>query len=486
MTNPVVSPPTRIFTTWGTVLYVDPASRELRHGPIDGSPENAFFLADPRPEGSRPRGRLALGFGESAQPIACQPERSLALGASDEKGQAATATMLTVVDLERGLVGLEANGTFLSAEPDGRITLSKSWCSLWEFFLLSEDLAGAPVDAAGAKDHVYAGFEINKKWLQSYIVDPRLRVRVKKNSKAKKLLIYGYPRWSHGRVYYDLCRHLWDRGYIIDILNWQVSHKAYFGEFASFYDVFMTALDGVGGLVNNYGVAYERIIGLSHHELDIRMLIEQKGLEAFDKLANYGVVSEFLYSRSLMLGVPRIPKVASLGVNFAEFYMEIPARLETVGYASSMSTKTYGIEWKRGELAEAAAREAGLAFQVAGSTASQRSFHDMPDFYRTVDAVVTSSISEANALPVMEAAAAGRLVIGTPVGNFPRNAYEGTGIIAPIEAEKFKEFTAATLRYYKDNPSEFVRKCQDIQKAATKLDWQHMIGDWVELIETSR
>jgi hypothetical protein len=64
--------------------------------------------------------------------------------------------MLTVVDLERGLVGLEANGTFLSAEPDGRITLSKSWCSLWEFFLLSEDLAGAPVDAAGAKDHVYA------------------------------------------------------------------------------------------------------------------------------------------------------------------------------------------------------------------------------------------------------------------------------------------------------------------------------------------
>ena len=310
MTNPVVSPPTRIFTTWGTVLYVDPASRELRHGPIDGSPENAFFLADPRPEGSRPRGCLALGFGESAQAIACQPERSLALGESDEKGQAATATMLTVVDLERGLVGLEANGTFLSAEPDGRITLSKSWCSLWEFFLLSEDLAGAPGDAAGAKDHVYAGFEINKKWLHSYIVDPRLRVRVKKNSKAKKLLIYGYPRWSHGRVYYDLCRHLWDRGYIVDILNWQVSHAAYFGEFASFYDVFITALDGVGGLVNNYGVAYERIIGLSHHELDIRMLIEQKGLEAFDKLANYGVVSEFLYSRSLMLGVPRIPKVA--------------------------------------------------------------------------------------------------------------------------------------------------------------------------------
>jgi glycosyltransferase involved in cell wall biosynthesis len=394
--------------------------------------------------------------------------------------------MLTVVELERGLLGMEANGTFLCAEPDGRVTLSKSWCSLWEFFLLSEDLPGAPGDAGAAKDHTYAGFHVNKKWLQSCIVDPRLRARVKKNSKAKKLLIYGYPRWSHGRVYYDLCRHLWDKGYIVDILNWQVSHAAYFSEFTSFYDLFITALDGVGGLVNSYGMAYERIIGLSHHEFDIRMLIEQKGLEAFQRLANYGVVSEFLYSRSIMLGVPRLPKVAPLGINFAEFHMELPSRLETVGYASSMSAKTYGIEWKRGELAEAAAREAGLAFQVAGSTASQISFHDMPDFYRTVDAVVTSSVSEANALPVMEAAAAGRLVIGTPVRNFPRNAYEGAGIIAPIESDKFKEFTAETLRYYKDNPSEFVRKCQDIQKAATKFDWQHMIGDWIELIETSR
>src|SRR4029077_16795746 len=109
----------------------------------------------------------------------------------------------------------------------------------------------------------------------------------------------------------------------------------------------------------------------------------------------------------------------------AEFHMEIPSRLETVGYASSMSTKTYGIEWKRGDLAQAAAREAGLAFQGAGSIGSQRSFHNMPGFYRTVDTVRDGHISEANAFPVMEAAAAGRLVIGTPVGNFPRNAYEG-------------------------------------------------------------
>jgi hypothetical protein len=31
--------PARIFTTWGTVLYVDSASGQLRHGPIETSPE---------------------------------------------------------------------------------------------------------------------------------------------------------------------------------------------------------------------------------------------------------------------------------------------------------------------------------------------------------------------------------------------------------------------------------------------------------------
>ena len=114
------------------------------------------------------------------------------------------------------------------------------------------------------------------------------------------------------------------------------------------------------------------------------------------------------------------------------------------------------------------------------------SFHDMPEFYRSVDAVVTSSISEAAQLPVMEAAAAGRLVIGTPVGHFPQRAYDGCGIIAPIEAEKFTAFTAATLRYYKDNPSAYVEKCRSIQEAARKFDWHYAIGDWIALIEAAR
>jgi glycosyltransferase involved in cell wall biosynthesis len=283
-----------------------------------------------------------------------------------------------------------------------------------------------------------------------------------------------------------LCKQLHRHGYIVDILDWQINHADYINEIIPNYDLFLTALDGISTLVDIYRIPYDRIIAISHHELDIRMLIEQKGIEVFENFASYGVVSEFVYCASVMRGVARVPSVASLGINYSEFQANIAERLTTVGYASSMSAKTYGIEWKRGELAEAATRKAGLDFKIAGWTGNQISFHDMPDFYKSVEAVVTSSVSEAAQLPVMEAAASGRLVIGTPVGHFPLKAYQGGGILAPIESEKFEKFTAQTLRFYKDNPAAYVEKCSSIKAVARKFDWEYSIGEWIELIERAQ
>jgi hypothetical protein len=443
-------------------------------------------MADPNSAGSLRRGWLMHDVGDSREPIACLADRCKSAASLGENEPALCPTLLELIPLERGLIALRAEGQFLSADPSGRLSLPTKVCSTWECFLASEAWC-TDIPAVGVMQRTEAArTAFDQKRIRSYVVHPLIRKRASANTRATKVLIYGYPQWSHGRVYYDLCKHLYERGYIVDILNWQENHAAYIGELVSFYDLFLTALDGVRTLADVYGVPYDRIIAVSHHELDIRMLVEQKGMGVFEEFAEYCVVSEFLYCASLMRGVPRIPKVASIGVNFCEFYAEISERLETVGYASSMSVKTFGVEWKRGELAEAAAREAGLAFKVAGSTGNQTSFFDMHSFYRSVDAVLTSSISEAAQLPVMEAAAAGRLVICTPVGHFPRKAYEGGGIMAPVEADKFQSFTADTLRYYKQNPAAYKDKCYAIQEAARKFDWQYTIGEWVELIEGAR
>ena len=459
MTDPSPPPHARLVTVFGSVLYVNTASGELRHGPIDGSPANAVFAADPNSSGPPHQGWLMHHADGVSEPIRCRADRCLPVSLSRSQDWSAAPTRLELIPLERGLIALRADGLFLSARPDGPIELCAPVCSTWEFFVASQDwCSAAPADdaRAGAADAP----QFDRKAIAEFIVHPAIRARANTKPRAKKILIYGYTRWSHGRVYYDLCKHLHRRGYILDILDWQAAHNDYIAELITYYDFFMTALDGVHDLVVGYAVPYERIIAISHHEFDIRMLIEQEGIEVFDKFANYGVVSDFLYCASMTRGVRRAPMVASLGITYADFHAAISDRLTTVGYASSMAVETYGVEWKRGALAEAAVSDAGLAFKVAGSTDNQISFHDMPEFYRSVDAVVISSISEVRALPVMEAAAAGRLVIGTPVGHFPLRAYQGGGIIAPAAADKFRAFTAATLRYYKDNPTAYVEKCR--------------------------
>ncbi|MCA0048621.1 hypothetical protein LB577_16985 [Mesorhizobium sp. B283B1A] len=477
--------PAQLFTAFGTVLFVDTASGQLRHGPTESSPANLLFEPDENmPRHFRP-GRLVHAASGSSEPIDCYLDICLSASQSQHENRPSGSTTLELIPLERGLLTLKSGGLFLSAIPDGQMMLRAPVCSTWELFIASENWC-TEVSSGLKGAWRTAENEYDKSRIQNHIVHPVLRAKSNRRPNCAKLLIYGYTKWSHGRVYYDVACQLNDRGFVVDIIDWQQDNGTYFDSVRDYYDLYLTALDGVSTLVDRYRIPFDKIIAISHHEFDIRMLIEQKGPGVFDSFAGYGVVGESVYSASIMLGIPRAPQVASLGIDYETFFSALPERLATVGYATSMSVRTFGVEWKRGDLAEAAAREAGLAFKVAGSTANQISFHDMPNFYRSVDAVVSSSVNESGPLSVMEGAAAGRLVIGTPVGHFPIKAYQGGGILAPIEAEKFRAFTSATLRYYKENPTAYVDKCRAIQQAARSFDWQYAIGDWIELIEGAR
>lgn len=46
MSDLSMAPRARLFTAFGTALYIDVASGELRHGPIETSPANAVFVVD--------------------------------------------------------------------------------------------------------------------------------------------------------------------------------------------------------------------------------------------------------------------------------------------------------------------------------------------------------------------------------------------------------------------------------------------------------
>jgi glycosyltransferase involved in cell wall biosynthesis len=464
MTSSGNSQPARVYTTWGTVLYFTEVG-ELRHGDSSTVPANTTLVKEGENGCVKIRG---LDADSSAIDFRSEGSIGPLSGTPDFEAY--------IVPLERGLFGLRYGEEYLSAEPDGKIT-TKFRCNIWEFFLGSEMWCG---NISNSEIPHQNNIDVHS--LRRYIVDARSRIKTELSSGSPRILIYGYPYWSHGRVYYDVMTRFWRAGIIIDIVNWQVDHSDYFSDLAGYYDFILTAPDGVRTLLDAYRLPPSKLIVVSHHEYDIRMLVEQKGREIFDEFAAYGVVSYYVYCASMLQGVQRKPRVVSLGIDFDEFFEPISAGLHAVGYASSMSVVTFGVEWKRGHLAETATKEARLEFKVAGSTGNQVSFHDMPQFYKGVDSVLTSSISEAAQLPCMEAAAAGRLVIGTPVGHFPLRAYQGGGIITPIEEDRFVSFVKDTLIYYRDNTVAYQDKCKAIQEAARQFDWSNSFHEWVDLI----
>jgi glycosyltransferase involved in cell wall biosynthesis len=110
----------------------------------------------------------------------------------------------------------------------------------------------------------------------------------------------------------------------------------------------------------------------------------------------------------------------------------------------------------------------------------------MPDFYRSVDAVIMSSLQEGGAMPPYEAAAAGRLVIGTPVGDFPRLCLEGLGILGPLDDRLFEDFAVGVLMRYKADDALFRLRCEHTRTAARRnRDWGVVMPEWQRFIEDS-
>jgi GR25 family glycosyltransferase involved in LPS biosynthesis len=301
----------------------------------------------------------------------------------------------------------------------------------------------------------------------------------------RRILIYTQTSWAFGAVHSSLAAHLQAAGWVADIKDW--SNQYYFSEFqqeVEQYDYVLTVASGGNAtLVHSYGIPPEKIVIVAHDEWDVQQMITAEGIDDFDRYAGYGVISDTLACSSIALGVKRLPFVVRYGVDCSKYRRAPAARLSSVGYGTVMQRHTVsGVERKRGPLAKACAEAAGLRFVPAGNLPLDA----MPDFYGSIDSVIMPSLQEGAGLPPLEGAAAGRLVIGTPVGHFSRLAYEGLGILAPLEAGAFQRFTTDTLIYYRDNPTAYVEKCAAIQDAAKQRDWQCTMMDWIELFSNAQ
>ena len=306
-----------------------------------------------------------------------------------------------------------------------------------------------------------------------------------------KIAFFGPGDWCIGDTYRTLASLLG-----AEHLDWSIPHRP---EDFRRYDRILTQVgSGTHSLVGAHHVDRTRIYAVAHAASDIIYWLGCEDNDRIRQYAGFGVVSDTLAAESLSMGVARIPTILRQGIDCSLYDSPPSGSLKTIGYAAIWARRTeYGREMKRGRLVREIAEKSGLLFKPATRPArpgeayyqSEGIPHEkMPEFYREVDAVIVSSLQEGGGMPMLEGAAAGRLAIGTPVGDIPRLAYDGLGLLAPLNEGAFVEFAVETLEHYKQHPLEFHSKCESIKQASRKRDWPNVIRDWAGFLgqETAR
>lgn len=296
-----------------------------------------------------------------------------------------------------------------------------------------------------------------------------------------KVLFYIENGWAYGSIHHGLCKELYKHGIFANLLDWTKEYtREEFSLLNSCYDLFVTNVTAATNLYN-YGIPLHKIIGVAHGQYDLLVANQVCGKEFYSYIKNFCVVSEILKLKSKEFGIDREPEITRIGIHFDSFYSQVQQELKIVGYGGIRETYNFfGEEIKRGYLVENAVSKVQNLTLLSNKVYNHLC---MPGYYKTIDALVMSSSEEAAGLPVMEASAAGRLILGTPVGYFEKNGNIGGGIILPIEENQFVHQLSNYLEYFRDNSREYKIACESIQQFAKEnYDWSVVIEDWVKIL----
>jgi FkbM family methyltransferase len=299
------------------------------------------------------------------------------------------------------------------------------------------------------------------------------------DAKTLKVAFFTYDEWAFGSIHNALCKELLQFGIQANLLDWNKHYSSEnFQSFLDIYDVFVTTPgNAVSALQNVYGVPSDRIIAVAHEVYDLEFGLAEGN--DFDSFKGFAVINPNLAQVSEKLGIKRVPNVVRNGIHFDYFYQKTPSSLSTIGYAGSMESFTFGgtTERKRGRLVAEVAASAGLLFKPA----TGYSHFAMPSYYKSVDCVLMSSTQEACGLPMLEAAAAGRLPMGTRVGYLAEHGKGG--IWLPMCEKEYVKVASALVTSLNRYPELFKQNCEEVQEYARyNYDWKYVITDWVSLL----
>jgi glycosyltransferase involved in cell wall biosynthesis len=273
-----------------------------------------------------------------------------------------------------------------------------------------------------------------------------------------------------------LIRRLYSKGIYGTLLDW---HRSYeideFQQISQSHDAIVTTPTSIETLVNYFQVPPEKVLCVVHGEPDfIASQSREKDLNKY--FSKIGMVAKNVLDLAPSYNVTKNVQLLRCGVDFDFFYSEPPKQLNTIGYAASFFRVEKGADIKRGHLVQQIAEDCGLNF----NRCKHYHFASMPAFYANSDCIIQSSTMESIGLPMIEAACAGRLTIGTEIGYIHEvNNLRTGGIVVPMDKFGFVDKTKQTVNYYKANPDLFNQRCKEIQEYARyNYDWEYFLDDW--------
>lgn len=295
-----------------------------------------------------------------------------------------------------------------------------------------------------------------------------------------RIAFFTYSEWAFGAIHNALCKELYRLGIYANIIDWNKQYSQLeMDAFLELYDVFVTVPGNAVPCLLSYGVPYDRIIAIAHGRYDIQSGISHGN--DFNAFKKYGGVSPDLQEYSRMLGIDREMGIAMNGIHFDYFYEKPQTKLTNIGYGGVLEYKNpldQGKDIKRGYLIKQVSDRTGIPVNVV----TPRSYMSMPSYYKNVSCVMVSSTEESCGLPLMEASAAGRLPLSTPVG-VARDYPNGPCIVLPFDDTDYVERSFSVLSTLKGDSYQYHLNCVEAQDFARQnYDWSIRIWDWVKLL----
>ena len=297
----------------------------------------------------------------------------------------------------------------------------------------------------------------------------------------KRIAFFTYNEWAFGSIHKALIKELYKNGIDSNIIDWNISYsREEFNAFMDTYDVFVTVPGNAVTALLSYGVPYSNIIAIAHGRYDIQFGISEGN--DFNAFRAYGGVSSDLSHFSQQNGINKEFFVVRNGINFDEFYRPVAENLNVIGYSGVIEKDNPHSnikDWKRGYLVQDIASKTDTKLHLP----TQRSHLAMSAYYKDIDCLMVSSTEqESCGLPLLEAAAAGRLPISTLTG-INRDFDKPTGIILPMDEELYLSGGINVINTLKENPHLFHQLCTNAQEfARMHYDWSVVIDNWIILL----